>query len=251
MKHGEARAIVEQSCDEVLGNKTTPEAVQLAQAIGWLESKYGRAWTGAMLSSKNWGAMQCGGAWKGPYAVTRDSWTDKEGKVHWYESRYRVYGSDHDAAVDLVKLLAGGWGTRAIGALLRGDVEGFSRDLRAWRLEGGDPSNRLGYYEGSGATPAIRERNHRAHVWEALIRMETEIGGKLPGGIEVPPTLRPGATGLWVHRLRDALQLPAFGDFPAEQVKLYQEGHGLNADGIVGPGTWGMLFAELGRGLVL
>jgi N-acetyl-anhydromuramyl-L-alanine amidase AmpD len=86
-----------------------------------------------------------------------------------------------------------------------------------------------------------------------LVRMA--LGGPVRGALPLkppPPTLRRGSVGWQVTRLQRLLRqqgllLPpapidgAFGPVTEAAVKAFQERHGLEVDGIVGPLTWGAL----------
>jgi hypothetical protein len=140
--------------------------------------------------------------------------------------------------------------SRVVYPLLRGDVPGVSEALRIHRKW--EPGGaRIGYYEGSGATPADRERHHAAAIWRGVISANQEIDPSLPclfKGFETPPTLywnRPGDE-VWIGRLRDLLHLSPEGSYPKEEVAAFQKAERIAVDMNVGPTTWGRLFANAG-----
>lgn len=247
MKHADARKIVTIALGKLLGSELTKSAIQICSAIGYLESGYGRNWRGEMKDSKNWGAVQAGKSWQGATAVTRDSYVGSNGKTVFYETKFRAYETDEDAAYDFCRIILK---YVDVQALIKGDVLAVSRSLRAHRSAkngGQDLEDCLGYYEGHGATPDIRERNHAAAVFSAVIRANLEIGERenMPDGSRTPQTLKPSYANsiYWVDKLRGKLGLQIGGSFPISELGEFQEKNGLKVDYICGPSTWGKILA--------
>lgn len=249
MNHIEARDLFEKALTSI-GEKPTPQLVHYVQAMAHNETTYAR-WDVA----NNFGAVQKGSTWTGKTKVKKDSYVNKDGKTVFYEIAFRVYSTPLEGAADMARIILQSPSCiRARGAIERGDILQASRDLRVWRsvAKGGqDASDRLGYYEGHGATPDIRERNHAAAIYRSIIAANLACGcTKLPDGVlDTPPTISaqscpPG----W----REALAIWLPGDdgtsaFPSDLVKAYQKRYNLVQDsGTVGPQVWGHLFAFFG-----
>jgi hypothetical protein len=247
MKHAEAREIVRSVLSRLLPG-CNEDAVSICTAIAFLESNYGRSWTGPMKGSKNWGAVQAGGSWHGAVALQGDTYVSTSGGTVRYTRKFRVYETDDQAAEDFCRIVIG-YGGRAVPALLSGDVLGVSQALRLHRAKkdgGQDLVGRLGYYEGHGASPEIREHNHAAAIWSALIQAGKEIGCGTVQGLPTPPTVRAGDVGPWCNMIRSCLGLPQGEDFPVQAVRDFQVGRRLTPDATVGPATWGYLLSYRG-----
>jgi peptidoglycan hydrolase-like protein with peptidoglycan-binding domain len=68
---------------------------------------------------------------------------------------------------------------------------------------------------------------------------------------EALPILRRGSTGSEVRTLQELLDVTVDGDFGWQTkaaVEAFQKAHGLTADGVVGPKTWGVLIGEAAAG---
>lgn len=96
----------------------------------------------------------------------------------------------------------------------------------------------------SGATPSSGSRSSSAllvGVSTSLLRSCSDVTQLM--------TLRMGSKGPDVAYVRALLGLALSLDFDAglfDAVKLFQQGRGLNPDGVIGPKTWGMLRKSVG-----
>ena len=82
------------------GDYTNAEQ-QFARAVARFETFYGRGWKGAGEGSHNWGAVQAGPGWSGPFFVQTD--THENGEK--YQARFRVYPNDTEGARDAARIL--------------------------------------------------------------------------------------------------------------------------------------------------
>jgi hypothetical protein len=197
-----------------------------------------------MKDSKNWGAVQAGSSWKGKTALQGDTYVSSTGATIRYTTKFRVYETDEQAAEDFCRVILR---YDHAGHAARGDVLPFSRALRGHRSRangGQDATDKPGYYEGHGATPDIRERNHAASVYTGII-LANEPGESLVQGYPTPETIREGENSPWWGLVRSLLLLPQGSTFHP-RLEQFQEERGLKVDGVVGANTWGKLFAFCG-----
>jgi hypothetical protein len=97
VSHRRARRILDRALTEALGRNATLAELQAVQAVAWLESRYGAAWTGEGCGSHNWGAIHapCD---SGTFSAT-DSALDTGEQ---YQACFRRYGSAEAGAKGLV-----------------------------------------------------------------------------------------------------------------------------------------------------
>jgi peptidoglycan hydrolase-like protein with peptidoglycan-binding domain len=108
-----------------------------------------------------------------------------------------------------------------------------------------------GYYEGTGATQAIRISRHHKSLLDAVTRIAKALHEPLPDGSWLPPpTIRRASTLKetvkdWQRILNDWRGDDAdlvvdgnFGKYTEVRTKEWQSAHGLKADGVVGKLTW-------------
>lgn len=198
------------------------------------------------------GAIQAGDTWKGPYFITGDTKPDGKGGSVGYTAPYRAYGSLAEGAEDMVRLICTGYGGRAVGPLVAGDVAAFAEAMRGHRRSAGDLDDRPGYYEGAGATPRDRTLDRARALFAAVLLQANEIDPErrfetLPDGRPCPPTLREGSTGRWVAVVRKILALDPQGSYPVGDVRRWQTARGQravgSADGVWGARSWGHCLA--------
>lgn len=108
--HVWARPIVKQALTELLGRSPSLAELQYGQAIGFLESSYGKGWgkvpkgrehiphdvPGAMASN-NWGAVHATGNQPG------FAWSDTKPNKEVYAQRFRSYATPAEGAKDKLK----------------------------------------------------------------------------------------------------------------------------------------------------
>jgi hypothetical protein len=213
---------------------STP-AQRLAQGVGMLETRCGRGWSGAGVGSFNWGAVQAGSSsWTGATFEYVDTHPNPDGTSTTYRAKFRKYPDNLSGCLDFLRILYVKRPT-VLAAAQSGDSGGVSSALYATR-----------YYEGFGATPADRVRNHH----KALERMLKSIDAALVPPDPRKPTLRRGS-GYQDEQVRDFvrewqrhLKTTAdglFGPTTEGLTKNAQRVAGLKVDGIVGPVTWALV----------
>lgn len=98
--HQWARGIIVAAFKQALGREPTIAEAQLAQAVGSIESGYGKGWKGAGSGSHNWGAVQT----KGPGFAYQDSTPTAQGQKK-YVTNFKQYASDVDGAADMIRTI--------------------------------------------------------------------------------------------------------------------------------------------------
>lgn len=256
MNHTTARAIITSAFFRRFGrNPTRPEA-QLVQAIGDLETDYGRGWKPPGTDSHNWGAIQAHSGWRGPTFSYFDTKPQPDGTSKRYEQAFRAYATDEEGASDLIRTVyladfANTNRDRELVVLPRaraGDTLGFSTGLYD-----------TGYYEGFGRDKAERIRHHHAAVLRSIIEQCHELGEPMPDG-SAPPAPPPRMLRLKSPPMvgPDVLELRAFlqGDKPDSYMpdgwrrddptfdagvdtvlREWQASHQLKVDGLFGPAS--------------
>lgn len=233
MNHQDARNAVTVAFRQVFMREPTRSEAQLVQAVGFLESRYGRAWQGAGVGSNNWGAIQYGRTPCDP-AVSfeyTDTSPQPDGTSRPYRICFKRYAGPADGAADLVKTV---YKRRpsVLAAATAGDAYAFSAAMYDTR-----------YYEGFGPTREARIANHHRAMVKILGVIALALGETLPdGGQPPPPTLRRGSSGEAVRewqRIVGVVSDGQFGPVTEAATKAWQTARGLKADGIVGPVTWG------------
>lgn len=99
--HRQARGVISQAFENVLGRKGTPAELQYAQAVAWLETNYGQSWKGAMAGSNNWGAVQCPLKSTGTENCTLHQDSHPDGTT--YQIGFKRYDSPVAGAEDVVR----------------------------------------------------------------------------------------------------------------------------------------------------
>lgn len=245
MNHIEARVIITEAFELQLPDVIPVRSVlQALQAVCSAETNYGQGWKLGGVGSNNMGAVQSG---RPPCSLATgfeytDTHPNPDGTSTPYSICFKKYASPTLGAADVARIMYGKPGAHkpALARAIAGDMYGVSAAMRA-----------QGYYEGFGRTQAERIANH--HKW--LMRHVTAIAQALqepmPDGVEPPPpTIRRGSHGEVVKEWQRTLNydLPsleplvcdgAFGRLTESRTIAWQKQHGLKADGIVGPATWG------------
>jgi hypothetical protein len=240
LTHTEARALVSLAFTSVFGRAPSAFEAMFLQAIAWLETNYGSGWKGVGVGSWNMGAIQRGG-WTGSFFEYTDTHPMPDGSSKPYKIGFRKYTSAQAGFEDLCKVVYAVNPRRreALAAAAKGDVLGFSTALHKYPC----------YYEGFGATDAIRIANHAKAVTNAIRLQCAEIGDPLPtsvavvGGIllaalpaPVVPALLLGAKGPAVGVWQAVVGAKVDNDFgPATAVatRAWQAAHKLPQTGMV------------------
>lgn len=216
---------------------------QAAQAVGWLESRYGTAWKGAGVGSHNWGCIQGG---RPPCSAMSFLYTDSspnaDGTSTPYSICFKKYASATLGAADLVAV-ALSKRPKVLAAARRADWYGVSAELYNSR-----------YYEGFGSTPAIRIGNHHKALWGSVralaaalqepVRIGEDLGTAPWHDDFLPdnPLIMRGSRGpyvkTWQQILGDLAQDGMFGPLTVSATIKWQKAHGLKPDGKVGIMTW-------------
>lgn len=112
--HAWARNVVRAALEAYLKRQPVEAEIQAAQAVGWLETKYGQGWNpktqANMVGSNNWGATQgtmrtdAEGKCPPGYAPQADSDPDKKAQ---YQACFRLYETPELGAFDMVKAMYG------------------------------------------------------------------------------------------------------------------------------------------------
>lgn len=247
MNHIEARTVVELAIERQFPDLIPVRGVlQALQGVCWLESQYGMGWKGAGKGSNNWGAVQGG---RPPCNLVvgfqyTDTHPNADGTSTPYSICFKRYATPVDGCADVARIMYGNPKTpkQALDRAIAGDMYGVSAAMRA-----------QGYYEGFGRTQAERIANHHKALMRGIVRIAAALGEPLPDGNEPPqPTIRLGSRGEAVRDWQRALNAwreddsdlatdGAFGRVTEARTKQFQSAHGLHADGIVGPLTWGAI----------
>jgi hypothetical protein len=234
--HQAARAFASEALHNRFWRTPYPGEIIHLAAIAWIETSYGAGWKGAGRDSYNMGAIQCGSSWTGDRFSYTDTRPNPDGTSTRYQTHFRKYPTPLAGWSDLV------------------DVAYIHRGRKDVRLAA-ELQNTLAvsqalydthYYEGWGATPAIRVAHHYRSMCKA-IAAATEIINQPPPITELPHTVRIGDRGPVVKQLQMELRLAAdsiFGPITDDTLREYQSEHGLTVDGIAGPITWKTLFAD-------
>jgi hypothetical protein len=239
LSHTEARALVSLAFSQVFGRAPSAFEAMFLQAIAWFETNYGAGWKGVGVGSFNMGAIQKGG-WNGPVFEYTDTHPNKDGTSSSYRIGFRKYSTAVDGFVDLCKVVyvVNTQRRKALAAAAAGDVLGFSTALHNYPC----------YYEGFGATDAIRIANHAKAVTNAIRLQCAEIGDPLPPSVAVvggPAVVLPApvvpalllgckgpAVGVW-QAIVGAKVDDDFGPATAVATRGWQKVHGLPQTGVV------------------
>ncbi len=238
-----------------------PIAVVLAvQAVGDLETRYGTAWRGTGIGSRNWGAVQKG---RPPCDAANsflyeDSSPNPDGTSTRYSVCFRKYPNDAEGARGLIRET---YIRRpsVLAAAQRSSLADVSTEL--WRAK---------YYEGWGKTVAERIGHH----YDRLLSCATDIAHACG---DEPPERESLLHELWEYDLLDPYPVirrgsplhsivkvaqreldeeiragrlhgellavdGMFGPNTEHAVAAFQAAQGLKIDGVVGDQTWDKLF---------
>ena len=234
--HAQAREHALQALVSRFDGATTLGEVKALAGVGCLETRYGDGWKGAGVGSNNMGAQQCGSGWKGDRFVYVDTHPNADGSSSTYRACFRKYATPEAgwfALVDIVYVNRAR--DRVRKAAQQNDWKGVSEGLY-----------RTGYYEGFGKTPAERVANHLRSLTKAIAAADKAPMPIVPMAT-LPTTVRRGSRGEAVKLLQRELRLAADGIFGAitdAALRVYQHDHGLLMDGVCGPKTWAVLFAD-------
>lgn len=233
--HIEARQFAENALDQRFGVVSPGETKALA-GIACLETRYGDAWAGAGKGSNNMGAEQCGNTWEGDRFVYVDTHPNDDGTSKPYRACFRKYPTREAGWSALTGIVFVNRGRdRVRKAAQQNDWRGVSQGLYS-----------TGYYEGFGKTPAERVANHLRSLTKAIAAADNATAPVIAMP-SLPPTVQRGGRGEAVKLLQRELRLAAdglFGWITEAALRVYQADHGLLADGICGPKTWTVLFAD-------
>jgi hypothetical protein len=245
LTHRDARNCLTQAFWLEFGRQPTRQEVQLAQAVSWIESRYGAAFG----HSNNMGAVHAGASWHGPTFTHAETSPNVDGTNTPYTGVFRAYASPAEGFRDLVRVIYRSqyWGAAALAAARTGQARDFSAALYHGGVNG--------YYEGSGgakydklgvlvrSAADVRIDRHAASMRSALTVMCLALGEPMPDGSDpvIPRApLRIGAAGADVRRVQAIVRVPVdgiYGPQTAAAVAVWQKIQGLKADGVVGPIT--------------
>lgn len=114
----------------------------------------------------------------------------------------------------------------------------------------------VGIVHGGSVDPATATVIFRTGLIDFVFRLILLGGVVMSGGISPWPTVKTGSSGHPIKTLQYLLRARehsavvdgAFGPKTEAAVKAFQAGHGLTADGIVGPMTWAALVVQVKKG---
>jgi putative peptidoglycan binding protein len=253
--HRWARPIILNGLSDAEISVDVPTIYLAVHGVGWLETKYGIAWTNAGKGSKNWAADQAG---KPPCPLATsfeyvDTHPNSDGTSTTYRICFRRYADDVQGCFGLIKeeFLRR---PSVLAAARAGDLFGVSKALYETR-----------YYEGHGKTPADRIWNHYKALFGSAKAAAQACGDPVPS-LYVPtpepwmndlaaehPTLRRGSrhtkhVKVWQRSVLnkdlqevglDELVVDGmFGPRTEASTKIWQMERKLKVDGIVGRLTW-------------
>lgn len=149
MSEREARAVM---LDAYAARGLSPDAaeLQLAQAVGRHEGRYGSGIAGA---TNNWGAVQCGARPPCPAGCAEHGDTHAGGAA--YRACFRAYPTAVAGAADMLRELVRRKNVRE--AMRAGDAAAMARAMRA-----------AGYFEAPAASYAAALERNRAAIANAL-----------------------------------------------------------------------------------
>jgi peptidoglycan hydrolase-like protein with peptidoglycan-binding domain len=235
--HVQARALASEALTKRFKENPLAGEVKALAGIGCLETRYGDGWKGAGLGSNNMGAEQCGNTWKADRFIYIDTHPNADGTSKPYRACFRKYSTPDAGWFALVDIVyVNRKRVRVRDAAQRSDWAGVSKGLYV-----------TGYYEGFGKTSADRISNHLRSLTKAIAAADNVVAPVIPV-VGIPDVvLRRGTRGEAVKLLQRELRLAAdglFGAITEAALRVYQTDHGLLVDGICGPKTWAVLFAD-------
>lgn len=192
-----ARGIIVAAFKKVMGRAPTLAEAQLAQAVGKIETNYGKSWKGEGAKSHNWGAIQDWSKKKtNNFKSTDIAAGTKDKPAQKYKVNFKSYPDDISGAADLINNIfktnrpqykitpdrqfpAGsvvpgpGRGELCLAAAAAGDIMKFSAAMY-----------HTGYYGGTASTWQERIKIH-AKGLESIIRsMASSIGEPVAASIK-------------------------------------------------------------------
>lgn len=194
--HQWARDILTQAFRQTMGREPTVSELQLAQAVSWHESNYGRGWRaaknpdGRATSSNNWGAVQSGMPKGNACPINSFMYTDTHptsaGVNVPYQVCFKTYPTPVDGAADVVRLLfkSKSRGPGITEAARAGSVNDFSTIMYDTK-----------YYEGWGKTREERIAGHANRMRKTIQTISTALNEKPQfndmetGASKVPATI--------------------------------------------------------------
>jgi len=234
--HSDARSYAIQALLKRFEESPKAGEVKALAGIACLETRYGDGWKGAGAGSHNMGAEQCGNTWKGDRFIYVDTHPNADGTSKPYRACFRKYANPEAGWFALVDIVyVNRKRDRVRRAARADDWKGVSQGLYS-----------TGYYEGFGKTPAERVGNHLRALTKSIAAADGAVVPTMPMAT-LPDTVRRGSRGEAVKLLQRELQLAAdglFGAITEAVLRVYQHDHGLLMDGVCGPKTWAVLFAD-------
>lgn len=243
LSHAEAFELVSGAVGKVLGDQPRSVAV-FCQAVGCLESSYGRSWKGPGQGSHNWGAIQHKCPPCHPSLVAepgkhgcftyKDTRPNDDGSSTPYAVCFRTWVNDEEGVEALVRTVYSTRRKSVLEAAAAHDVWAFSAAMYD-----------TGYYQGFGQTREIRISHHADTVRRIVRAIERALDGEQPAQVVAVRNLERGMRGddvkAWQVRLnQDGARLKAdgaFGMLTETATRHWQQDHDLPADGVVGPKT--------------
>jgi peptidoglycan hydrolase-like protein with peptidoglycan-binding domain len=233
--HAEARSLSNKAFVAVYGHAPSLGERQFLQAIGCVETSYGKGWRGDGIGSNNIGAIQApGGPPCNPATSFETTDTHEDGST--YSWCYKRYATLLDGWIDLVRTLyARREGVRRLAN--DNDFSGAVAQMRATR-----------YFEAPLDV-------YRRRVDSCLVELTAALGEPYSPKVvvgessaspslvpPVPPTITRGAKGEVVRRWQKLIGVfpdGRFGSVTELATVRWQADRSLKPDGIVGPKTWG------------
>lgn len=152
ISHAEARDIMIQAFEQVMGRRPSLCERQAAQVVSLAESQYGAGWGAAGAGSNNWGAVQAGVPPCGSNSfLYTDTHPQPDGSSVPYQICFKSYPTPVAGAADVVRIFK-----------RMGIFDALSKNCSIDTL-----SRRMyekGYYEGFGATKEDRISNHIDYI---------------------------------------------------------------------------------------
>jgi peptidoglycan hydrolase-like protein with peptidoglycan-binding domain len=234
MNHRQAREFATNGYKLTFGEAPKLPVIQCLQAVGALETSYGRGWKAPQaVNSNNVGAITAGGSWKGATFEHADTMPQDDGTNVRYVTKFRAYPTLQDGWADLAVIMYQRRPT-VLAAALEGDAYGVSLAMYETK-----------YYFGTGRDKKTRVERHYTALTRHLVAQCQALGEPLPIGIVPPPrTLKRGMIGEDVADLQRFLGITVdrqFGPETQRTVIEFQNKHGLLADGKVGERTWAVI----------
>jgi hypothetical protein len=246
ISHVEARALAIEGFRLAITTDPTRLEALFEQGIGLLETSYSFGWHGAGIGSNNVGADQAGRPPCNPASsfLYTDTHPNPDGSSSTYSICFKKYPDIGHGFAGLARIMYEQMSVKpdlehnVRKAANAGDIHGVSLALY-----------NNGYYEGFGATPAIRVANHYRNLRADINTIAFANGEKLPDGFD---PLRRVLKWSWafpipsrgddVRRVQCVVGIDDdgwYGSKTAKRVAGFQASRpGLKSDGVVGFDTW-------------